>query len=82
MYLLIAWGDKPRRTFEETTERFVRNHLTTLKRRRRSPRRFFQHSENPDTGTRYVQLNRGLKAAMRRAKIEDLCWHDLRRTAG
>ena len=37
---------------------------------------------NPDTGTRYLQLNRGLKAAMRRAKISDLCWHDLRRTAG
>jgi len=29
----IAWGDKPRRTFEETSERFVRDHLTTLKRR-------------------------------------------------
>ena len=29
----IAWGDKPRRTFEETTERFVRDHLTTLKPR-------------------------------------------------
>jgi integrase len=37
---------------------------------------------NPDTGTRYVQMNKGLKAAMRRAKIEDLQWHDLRRTAG
>jgi integrase len=29
----MAWGDKPRRTFEETTERFVRDHLTTLKPR-------------------------------------------------
>ena len=29
----IAWGDKPRRTFEETTERFFREHLPTLKRR-------------------------------------------------
>lgn len=37
---------------------------------------------NPDTGTRYAQMNKGLKAAMRRAKIEDFCWHDLRRTAG
>jgi integrase len=37
---------------------------------------------NPDTGTRYRQLNKGLKAAMRRAKIKELCWHDLRRTAG
>jgi integrase len=37
---------------------------------------------NPDTGTRYVQQNKGLKAAMRRAKITDLQWHDLRRTAG
>jgi len=37
---------------------------------------------NPATGTRYVQMNKGLKAAMRRAKIEDVCWHDLRRTAG
>jgi hypothetical protein len=37
---------------------------------------------NPATGTRYVQMNKGLKAAMRRAKVEDLRWHDLRRTAG
>lgn len=37
---------------------------------------------NPDTGTRYVQMNKGLKAAARRGKITDLRWHDLRRTAG
>lgn len=37
---------------------------------------------NPDTGTRYLAMNKGLKAAMRRAGISDLCWHDLRRTAG
>lgn len=37
---------------------------------------------NPDTGTRYVQMNKGLKAAARRAGITDLRWHDLRRTAG
>jgi integrase len=37
---------------------------------------------NPETGSRYVQMNKGLKAAARRAKIEDLQWHDLRRTAG
>jgi integrase len=37
---------------------------------------------NLDTGTRYVQMNKGLKAAMRRAGIADLRWHDLRRTAG
>lgn len=37
---------------------------------------------NPDTGTRYVQMNKGLKAAMRRASIPDLRWHDLRRTSG
>lgn len=37
---------------------------------------------NDDTGTRYVQMNKGLKAAARRAKITDLRWHDLRRTAG
>lgn len=37
---------------------------------------------NPDTGTRYVQMNKGLKAAMRRASITDLRWHDLRRTSG
>jgi integrase len=36
---------------------------------------------NPDTGTRYLAMNKGLKAAMRRAGISDLCWHDLRRTA-
>jgi len=37
---------------------------------------------NPDTATRYVQMNKGFKAAMRRASISDLRWHDLRRTAG
>jgi integrase len=37
---------------------------------------------NPETGTRYVQMNKGFKGAMRRAGISDLCWHDLRRTAG
>lgn len=37
---------------------------------------------NPDTGNRYWQRNKGFKAAMRRAGIEDLEWHDLRRTAG
>lgn len=37
---------------------------------------------NSDTGTRYVQMNKGFKAAVRRAKLADLRWHDLRRTAG
>jgi integrase len=37
---------------------------------------------NPDTRDRYVQMNKGLKAAMRRAGIKGLRWHDLRRTAG
>lgn len=37
---------------------------------------------NPATGTRYAQMNKGLKAAARRAKVADLQWHDLRRTAG
>lgn len=37
---------------------------------------------NPDTGTRYVHMLKGIKAAARRAKIENLIWHDLRRTAG
>lgn len=33
-------------------------------------------------GTRYVQMNKGFKAACRRAGLEDVRWHDLRRTAG
>lgn len=37
---------------------------------------------NPDTGTRYVQMDKGLKGARRRAGVANLCWHDLRRTAG
>ena len=37
---------------------------------------------NPDTGTRYVHMIKGLKAAARRAGIKNLRWHDLRRTAG
>lgn len=37
---------------------------------------------NPDTGTRYRQMNKGFAAAARRAGMADLKWHDLRRTAG
>ena len=53
---------------------------------------------NPDTRQRYVQMTKGFKAALRRANaaelkrangdrhkaqlIDDLSWHDLRRTAG
>jgi integrase/recombinase XerD len=37
---------------------------------------------NPATGTRFVTLQKGLKAAARRAGITNLEWHDLRRTAG
>jgi integrase/recombinase XerD len=37
---------------------------------------------NPTTGTRYVDPSGGLEAAARRARIEDLRWHDLRRTCG
>jgi integrase len=37
---------------------------------------------NPDTGTRFTQHNKGLAAAIRRAGIPRLSWHDLRRTAG
>jgi integrase/recombinase XerD len=37
---------------------------------------------NPTTGTRYVDPSGGLEAAARRARIDDLRWHDLRRTCG
>jgi integrase len=37
---------------------------------------------NPETRERYVQMNKGLKAAARRGKLSDVRWHDLRRTAG
>lgn len=37
---------------------------------------------NPETRTRYVQMNKGLQAACRRAEIRGVRWHDLRRTAG
>jgi integrase len=37
---------------------------------------------NPETKKRYVQMNKGLKGAVRRAGIKHLQWHDLRRTAG
>lgn len=37
---------------------------------------------NPDTRERYVAMTKGFKAAVRRAKIDGACWHDLRRTAG
>lgn len=35
-----------------------------------------------DDGRRLLQMEKGFKAAVRRAKLEDLRWHDLRRTAG
>lgn len=37
---------------------------------------------NPATGERFVNMDKGLKSAARRASIKDLRWHDLRRTAG
>jgi integrase len=37
---------------------------------------------NPSTGDRFVTMDNGLHGAMRRAKITNLRWHDLRRTAG
>lgn len=37
---------------------------------------------NPETGTRYKHLNRGLAGAAKRAGIEPLTWQDLRRTCG
>lgn len=37
---------------------------------------------NPETGTRFTHLNKGLAGAARRAKIRPLTWHDLRRTCG
>jgi integrase len=37
---------------------------------------------NPETGTRYSQLNKGLDGAIKRAGIDRLTWHDLRRTCG
>lgn len=35
-----------------------------------------------EDGNRYVQMEKGFKAAARRAKVKDVRWHDLRRTAG
>lgn len=37
---------------------------------------------NPETGTRYRALNKGLAGAAKRAGIAPLNWHDLRRTCG
>ena len=37
---------------------------------------------NPSTGSRFVSMDNGFHGALRRAKITDLRWHDLRRTAG
>lgn len=37
---------------------------------------------NPKTGQRYQHMNRGLAGAAKRAGIEPLTWHDLRRTCG
>lgn len=40
----------------------------------------FRHEDEP--GKRLRSCNKGFKAAARRAEINDLRWHDLRRTAG
>lgn len=56
----------------------ARTILGTIKRSLESPFVLI----NPDTGTRYVQMNKGLYAAVRRAKVDKTSWHDLRRTAG
>lgn len=37
---------------------------------------------NPDTGTRYWNMSKGLQAARRRSATAAVKWHDLRRTAG
>jgi integrase len=37
---------------------------------------------NSETKKRYLQMNKGFKGAVRRAGIDHLQWHDLRRTAG
>jgi integrase len=52
--------------------------LAHLPRRLDSPFVFV----NPDTGTRYWQMNKGFRGAVRRAGLKDVRWHDLRRTAG
>jgi integrase/recombinase XerD len=35
-----------------------------------------------DNGDRYVNMEKGLKAARRRAALRAMRWHDLRRTCG
>lgn len=56
----------------------ARTILGTLPRRLHCPYVLF----NPETGTRYRGLGKGLAGAARRAKIRPLTWHDLRRTNG
>jgi integrase len=51
--------------------------IGALPRHIRSPYVLWQGS-----GARYVQMNKGFKAACRRAGLSDVRWHDLRRTAG
>lgn len=51
--------------------------IAALPRHIRSPYVLWQGA-----GARYVQMNKGFKAACRRAGLADLRWHDLRRTAG
>ena len=52
--------------------------LARMPRHIKKPWVFF----HPEDGSRYLQLNKGLKAAARRAGITNLTWHDLRRTCG
>jgi integrase/recombinase XerD len=37
---------------------------------------------NAETKKRYVQMNKGFKGAVKRARLDHLQWHDLRRLAG
>lgn len=42
----------------------------------------FWHDDGQDGARRYNNMEKGLKAAARRAGVKDLRWHDLRRTFG
>lgn len=55
--------------------------LAQMPRHIRSPYVFW-HDDSKNGARRYVNMEKGLKAAARRAGVKDLRWHDLRRTFG